>query len=661
MESIFGNEENGTEVPTEELKDLQIEETEEIPPKEKGPSFGERFRQWTKTEGFMQAVYLAFGLFLSTALMVMLQFSTRAICCGDFDGYYHIRWSSMIWENFKQFKWLPEFKWLPLTLLDPSGYADHHFLFHVLQIPFLWFFEPVMAAKVATVVFGSLAIFSVYWILYKYKIDYLLIWLFAILACGNPFLYRMNMAKAPPLTIIYTIIGIYLLFERKYVWLLPLMFVFVWTYSLFPLLFVAAVIWVAIIGWNEKKFEWQPLAYTAAGMVLGNLVNPYFPSNIGLFTSHFMMKFRDSYEVVVGGEWYAYSSWQLVTHIGVALLAMFVGYVLFRPQGREMPEKATFFLVFSTLLLVWMFKSKRLAEYFPPFAILFCAFSWKAFVTPLIPQLPDDFRRDISPLLDVEAEPERNRLIDAFRDAAPWTIGIALAGILLFSVAGSRISKTIKPEDLFASIQKTQHDDTYGEAMEWAVKNIPQGEMILNCNWDDFPKLFYFDTRHTYAWGLDPNYLYSKNPELFKQLKDVTTGKTENPGQIIRDKFKTRWLFTDAKECEDLVAKLLSSGWAETVHEDGEAYILKIRDGKGDPQDESVDEPEDTQEEDTTDDPNAVDDPNADPNDEETDLEESDPDAVDEEDPDQIDDTEEDPPEEKPTPANANPGNAKSG
>src|SRR5262249_2152509 len=153
-------------------------------------------------------------------------------------------------------------KWLPLTVLNPQDYDDHHFFFHLLQIPFLWFFEPERAAKIAAVVFGSLAIFSVFWMMFKYKIDHLLIWLGALLTCANPFFYRMNMAKAPPLTIVYTVLGILLLFQRRYIWLMPLMFVFVWTYSLFPLLLGAAFIWTVILAWNERRFEWRPFTYT---------------------------------------------------------------------------------------------------------------------------------------------------------------------------------------------------------------------------------------------------------------------------------------------------------------------------------------------------------------------------------------------------------------
>src|SRR5215213_9276980 len=220
------------------------------------------WRQYLETEEATRLVYLVFGFIAIVMVLSYLQFRTEAICCGDWDGYYHIRWSQLLWQNFSQGKWLPTFEWLPLTVLNPQDYNDHHFLFHLLQIPFLWFFEPVMAAKVAAVTFSSLAVFSVYWLLYRYNVDYMLVWLVAILTCANMFYYRMNMAKAPPLTIVFTVAGIYFLFERRYVWLLPLMFAFVWTYSLFPLLWIAALIWVIIIAWNERKFEWQPLAYT---------------------------------------------------------------------------------------------------------------------------------------------------------------------------------------------------------------------------------------------------------------------------------------------------------------------------------------------------------------------------------------------------------------
>jgi hypothetical protein len=556
------------------------------------------WRESLETEQAVRIIYLVFGIAAIVLLMSFLQFQTSAICCGDWDGYYHIRWSSLLWENFAHGKWLPSFDWLPLTILNPHDYADQHFLFHLLQIPFLWFFEPVMAAKIAVVFYSSLAISSVYWLLYHYEVDYLLVWFLAILTCANMFYYRMNMAKAPPLTIIITVAGIYLLFERKYIWLLPLMFAFVWTYSLFPLLFIAAVIWTIIIGWNERRFEWRPIAYTGIGLVLGNVVNPYFPQNLELFSEHLLEKVKigTDFAVAVGGEWYPYNGMELLTNLPIALLAMLIGYILFGPRNGKLPEKATFFLVFVTFLLAWQFRSKRLSEYFPPFAILFGAFSWQAFTTRDKVELPEEFKREIEPYLDVAKPSQKDSVLNAMKTAAAILIGVLLLGYFFFNMKGLH-SFGYNEDGLVDTIRGNEENDKYLIAMTWAKANIPAGERIFNCNWDDFPKLFFYDQTHSYVYGLDPNYLYSENPDLYKSLMDITNAKLDDPAPVIRDKFGARYVFADAKENTDLIAKLLDSGWAEVAYEDDEARLIKIRDVKGEPPSEDLNQAPETPEE----------------------------------------------------------------
>ena len=558
------------------------------------------WKQYLETEAATRFVYLVFGFIAIAMVLGFLQSRTSAICCGDWDGYYHIRWSSLLWENFSQGKWLPSFDWLPLTVLNPQHYNDHHFLFHLLQIPFLWFFEPVMAAKVAAVVFATLAVFSVYWLIYHYKIDYLLIWLAAILTCANMFYYRMNMAKAPALTIIITIAGIYLLFERKYVWLFPLMFAFVWTYSLFPLLWFAAMIWTIIIAWNERRFEWRPIVYTTAGMIAGNVINPYFPSNLYLFWEHFKTKFKvgSDFAVAVGGEWYPYTGMELLTHFPVAMLAMLLGYIFFMPKNGKLPEKATFFLMFVSILFAAQFRSKRFAEYFPPFAVLFLAFSLQAFRQKSTVELPEDFKREIEPYLDVDKKTEKQAIWLNLREAAVWVLGVFLAIYFLVNITGFH-RFGIDQEGLAETIGGNEANDRYQRAMEWATgvdasgkENIPKGERIFNANWDDFPKLFFFDTKHSYVYGLDPNYLYSQNPDLYKLLLDITSGKIDDPAPLIRERFGANYVFVDAKENEDMVAKLLDSGWAEMAYEDEEARLIKIRAEKGEPPKDADDQPE---------------------------------------------------------------------
>ena len=110
----------------------------------------------------------------------------------------------------------PPFTWLPLTTLDPKDYVDHHLLFHFFQIPFTWFGDLRLGAKISATnlcqpggLFVLLAVGALS--------NSLLVRLVAgLLACSAPFLYRMNMAKAPPFAIIYLVIGIHLFFTRKY-------------------------------------------------------------------------------------------------------------------------------------------------------------------------------------------------------------------------------------------------------------------------------------------------------------------------------------------------------------------------------------------------------------------------------------------------------------
>lgn len=592
--------------------DEDINETPEIPASEEpatetqAEKSAESKLSWSEfleTEQAVRVIYLIFGFCAIAMVMTFLQTRTDAICCGDWDGYYHIKWSSLLWENFKQGKWLPTFEWLPLTVLNPKDYADHHFLFHLLQIPFLWFFQPVTAAKVAAVFYSTLAIFSVYWMLFRYGVKNQLVWLAAIMTCSNAFFYRMNMAKAPPLTIIISVLGIHLLFQRKYLWLLPLMFAFVWTYSLFPLLWLAAMIWTIVILWNERRFEWQPLAYTTSGMILGNIINPYFPNNIYLFVEHFTEKFKigGDFAVAVGGEWYPYYGNELLLNFPIALLAMLLGYILFIPRGGKLPEKAAFFLAFTTILLASQFRSKRFAEYFPPFAILFSAFSWLAFTEIRSSEIQLESSSGEDQYLH---EPkQRSEWLAAARQASVWVLGIALCIFWMYNLTGLH-SFGFDVPGMIDNISSNEPADKYRRAMEWATgldetgaENIPKGERIFNCTWDDFPKLFFFDTKHTYVYGLDPNYLYSADPSLYTLLKELTEGKTDDPAPKIRDRFGANYIFADAKENVDMIAKALESGWVETVYEDDEARLLMIRETKGEPPDEMKDEAPETTEE----------------------------------------------------------------
>src|SRR4030095_3695462 len=123
-----------------------------------------------QSDSAIRAVQLFAGAIAIGLIFWKLQFSTGAICCGDYDGYYHMKWSRLLWESLRNHSFPPRFIWLPLTTLNPNHYVDHHLLFHFFQIRFTWFGDLRMGAKVSATIFASLAMFSCYWLLVRYRI-----------------------------------------------------------------------------------------------------------------------------------------------------------------------------------------------------------------------------------------------------------------------------------------------------------------------------------------------------------------------------------------------------------------------------------------------------------------------------------------------------------
>ncbi len=612
------------EVSDEGLKEVKIERA-----RRQGGFFG--------SETAIHAVLLIFGAIAIALIFRKLQYATQSVCCGDYDGYYHIKWSRLLWEGMREGHFPPRFNWLPLTTLNPNNYVDHHLFFHFLQIPFTWFSDLRAGAKVASLLYASLAVFSCYLLIVRYRIRHTLIWLLALLACSAPFLYRLNMAKAPPVAIIFTVLGIYLLFEKRYLLLLPLAFLFVWTYSLFVILFGMAVIWTCVIGWSERRFEWRPLVWTTLGTLAGLIINPYFPKNISLFIEHFLIKVTfSSFTTDVGMEWYPYdNTWYLLGSCAIAFTAMVVGYTAYDSSDRKRAARPLFFLIFSTILMIASFRSRRWVEYWPPFAILFAAFSLKPLLEgarAVIGRLPNELMEELQPFLDRHEPPgtvETERRRDFWKEIEIAAVGIVLglvsynfflkqlvypppeisltiiaiiiivaligfaayifwrrsfmqafavvAVALLVMVINFNVRETRK------SIEGDAAPDHYEASMAWIRENVPPGEVVFNTDWDDFPKMFFYDTKHVYASGLDPTYLLDRDnqlkrdPKLAELYKKITLGNDDDPAPLIRDKFGARYVFSDNEDIHDnFYTKAMGSGWFDQIH----IYTFERKDGR---------------------------------------------------------------------------------
>lgn len=445
--------------------------------------------------------------------MGLVQFSTPDM--PDNDGYYHIKLAYLMRsEGLK-----PAFPWLPLTILNPREFYDHHFLYHVLLIPFT-FGDLRLGAKWAAVIFSSLAFLSVWRLFHNQRLLYAPLWAIGLLAVSEAFIYRMSITRAQSLSLALLVVGVNWLLAGKHSRLLILGFVFVWFYNAFPLLLGIAGIYVLAVWLTERRLEIRPLLYSAAGIAAGLVINPYFPYNLTFAFQHILPKLLEPTSVSVGSEWYPYDTSQLLKNSSLALAAFISGALALGLSGRRMDLRTAIGFCLACLFGLMLFQSRRFIEYFPAFALIFAAFAW----APLI--------EDAAAKINIKGR----------RSPAGWIIralpAFAVAVFLLPPIGSTfQASK--------ASLQSSKPYQTYAGASAWLQSNTPAGARVFQTDWDDFPRLFFYNTHNTYLVGLDPTYMQLYNGDLYDTWVDITQGKVENPSEVITTDFGARYVLTD--------------------------------------------------------------------------------------------------------------------
>jgi hypothetical protein len=194
----------------------------------------------------------------------------------------------------------------PLSILSPATFYDHHMLYHA----YLALFASdgsaqslILGAKLASIVMPALAFVAIWWLLGGQGVRWPALWTFGLFGLSEPFLHRMSMPRAQAASLLVLALALHWLLRRRYAAIVPLGFAYVWLYNAFPLLLGLGVA-VAVAGLlSERRFEWRALAYPAAGIALGLVLNPYVPQTLAFIINHLAPKIG-SPATSVGNEWY---------------------------------------------------------------------------------------------------------------------------------------------------------------------------------------------------------------------------------------------------------------------------------------------------------------------------------------------------------------------
>jgi len=457
------------------------------------------------------------ALSLVWLVMAAVQFATPNVI--GIDGYYHIKFAWLIRHLGVRI----DFPWLPLTLLNPRDFTDHHLLYHLLLVPFT-LLDLREGAKLAALLFSVAAVSSAYLLLASLRVRYRLLWLLALLGSSDWFLVRESMTRRQSVSLLLLILAVYAMLFGRTRWLLPLAFAYAWLFDGFVLLIAVVGLWFAAGALAERRLDWPVVVRTGGGLALALLANPYFPNNLWFTIQHVFPKIVPESRVNVGTEWYPYPIPILLQSSWLALLFLVAGLIpLITSAAAIRRDRRAIFLAALALLSGALYlRARRFIELEPAFAVLFCAYVWSAYC-------PAGLQRWWCRL-------------------SPTTRFCAVAGLLLALTlqGGAVISKA--RIDAMAGRDYT----TFQDASVWLMEHTEPGERVYQTDWDNFPELFYFNTYNTYIVGLDPTFMYLANPELYLLWRSIGRGQVEHPSEPIRELFQAQWVITDRTHVEFL-------------------------------------------------------------------------------------------------------------
>jgi len=475
---------------------------------------------------------------------------------ADPDSFYHAKIAELI-KNSGPVK---DFYWLPFTTLDDI-YIDHHFLYHLILIPFLFVFNPLLAIKISAVIFAALAILAFQWLLDKFKIKYSLVYTILLLLV-HQFIFRINLAKIPSLSLIFLLCFIYLLFTNKNKWswlIFGLSFAYVWLYGGWPIMLGIGFVYFL------TSLKAKPFLSALAGIICGLVINPYFPTNLKFYWQQTFQIGLINYQNVidVGGEWYGMSFFSLVQYdlfiIILFILALLIFFIYFKKSAfaKAAADRQNFFnsttlLIISIIFFILTLKSQRNIEYFIPFVLLFSSFT-------------------INNFLEFKKINLTNQIVKLYFKHQK----IALLFIILLALY-SPIIIGANFNGLKEDLRKNYNFNQFTGMAAWLKENSDEGDIVFHDRWDDWPVFFYHNSYNRYIIGLDSTFMYLKNEHQYWSWKNITTGMTsENICAIIKDEFAVHYVFVKTGN-EKLKNNLDQDNLCQLVYEDKDGFIYNI-------------------------------------------------------------------------------------
>lgn len=492
----------------------------------------------------------------------------------DPDSFYHMKVAQLISQQGV----LETFPWLTFTPLA-EHYTDQHFLYHVLLIPFVHLPNPFLGAKLATALINAALFALLAAFLIRFHVKFWCVPV-AVLLATNPFLFRINLVKAPGLSIILLLIGLWLLFRRRVVPLAILGFLYVWTYGGFVLLAVFAGLY-ALVGtswdwahhralyqtyrrfipasWHWKTLTRHPgllaLLAVVLGILAGLLINPFFPQNLFFYWQQLVQIGIVNFQHVinVGGEWRPYGFIELLANTVFVSIGVVTATAFFFVRHRKMSAETWTLFLLAAFFFGITLKSRRYVELYVPFATLYAAFAWR----------------------DAFAGEQWRELWQTIRKTFHKHIVVGTL-MVVYALATSSVIITRDTIQLNNDLKGGFSTTYLANASQWLAAHAPKNSIIVHSDWDEFPILFYHNSEDRYIVGLDPTFMYNKDRWLYQRWADLSSGKiSDNAEQVITQDLHSSYVLV-ASDHDAFNRVMQQLPGAVQVYKDEDATIYKM-------------------------------------------------------------------------------------
>lgn len=518
----------------------------------------------------MKAWALRSSWFVSIAAAVLtvtaVWFVLASGVIRDMDAFYHARAAAQLAARGP----LEAIASLPFTSLAGDGFADQHFVYHLLlAVPIRLGMDPLRALALLTALLAGLAV-GVFHAGIRLpagregarQVPYQ--WAFvALLLASTGFLYRAALGKASALAVALALAVFFLALERRPRTLVAICALWALSHGGWPLAIpvVGSVLVARYVHKGIVRADFEVIVAALGGLALGNLLHPNFPANLRFAWEQLVQIGVVGYGDVieVGAEWSAPTFGMLWNGAGLAFLALAAAIgIRIRRCGGPLETRALAALLAAAGLLAMTLRSYRHVEYLVPFLLVAAAF------------VHADRRNGV-----ILAEGSYPRFRGAgiqkktkTKKASMVAFALLLVILVLRNVNGIR-----------ATIAANGVPPTRYQAVgAWLSSNAAPGDVVFHAAWDDFGPLWYHAPAQSYIVGLDPVFLYRHDPERYALWRHLSKGERSAPiSGPLKNAFDARFVLIRPQDAALANAMVQDTEHFALVHEDLEAKLYELR------------------------------------------------------------------------------------